>query len=279
MRSLVEPEHPQLSIRRQCQLLGLNRSNFYYQPVPESTDNLALMAQIDAIYTRWPFLGSRKIAHKLSTLEHPINRKRVQRLMRQMGIQAIYPKPNTSKPSLNHKIYPYLLRNVPITHIDQVWSIDITYIPLPRCFAYLVAIMDWYSRFVLSWRLSNTMDVGFCLDALEDALRIGTPQIFNSDQGSQFTSQAFTGRLLQAGIQISMDGRGRCLDNIWIERLWRSAKYEEVYLNDYQNLPQAHCGLGGWFPFYNFQRPHQALGYRTPADLYGRAGAIAGCGE
>jgi putative transposase len=252
-----------LSIARQCELLCLSRSTCYYQPVGESAANLALMRRIDALYLKWPFYGSRKLADELQ-----VNRKRVQRLMRRMGIEAVYPRRRTSLPAAGHKIYPYLLRNVAITRPDQVWSSDITYIPLRGGFLYLVAVMDWFSRLVLAWRLSNTMDGLFCLEALDEALGRGRPEIFNSDQGAQFTATAFTGRLEQRGIAISMDGRGRALDNVFIERLWRSVKYEEVYLKDYHDGWEAEASLGEYFRFYCHQRVHQALGYRTPAEVY-----------
>lgn len=226
------------------------------------------MRALDEIYTEWPFYGSRRLAVVLEQRGFSVNRKRVQRLMRLMGIEAIYARPKTSERHPEHRIYPYLLKNVPITRNSQVWSTDITYIRLQRGFCFLVAVMDWYSRFVLSWAVSNTVDVGFCLDALDDALRTGKPDIFNTDQGSQFTSDGFTKRLLDAGVQISMDGRGRALDNVWIERLWRSVKYEDIYLRDYQTVDEVRRGLSKYFAFYNNQRPHQSLGYLTPAQVY-----------
>jgi len=243
--------------------LGLARSTCYYQPADETAQNLALMRSIDEVYLQWPFYGSRKIA-----LELAVNRKRVQRLMRLMGITAIYPRRRTTWPGAGHKIYPYLLRDVRITRPNQVWSSDITYLPLRHGFLYLVAVMDWYSRYVLSWRLSNTMDVAFCLEALDEALSGGRPEIFNTDQGSQFTSGAFTSRLEQAAVAISMDGRGRALDNVFIERLWRSVKYEEVYLKDYATAWDAEDSLAAYFEFYCQTRIHQSLGYRTPAAVY-----------
>ena len=229
----------------------------------ETTENLALMRAIDEQYLKTPFYGSRKMAQELG-----YNRKRVQRLMRLMGLEAIYPKRRTTWPGAGHKIYPYLLRNVAITRPDQVWASDITYVPLRRGFLYLVAIMDWYSRYVLSWRLSNTLDMGFCLEALGEALVVTQPEIFNSDQGSQFTSHAFTSRLEERGVSISMDGRGRAIDNVFVERLWRTVKYEEVYLKDYQDGWEAEDSLGAYFHFYSHERIHQALGYRTPAQVY-----------
>jgi putative transposase len=243
--------------------MGVTRSSVYRPPVTTCEDDHALMRRIDELYTESPFYGSRRIAFELK-----INRKRVQRLMRLMGIEALGPKPNTSKPAPGHKIYPYLLRNLSIDRPNQVWATDITYIHLGSGFLYLVAIMDWASRAVLSWRLSNTMDVSFCVEALEEALsRFGTPEIFNSDQGSQFTSLAFTGTLERAGILISMDGRGRCMDNIFIERLWRSLKYEEIYLRHYGDGREARAGIEHWIAFYNTRRPHQALGYKTPMHV------------
>jgi putative transposase len=252
-----------LSIARQCELVGLARSTRYYEPAGESVENLELMREIDEWYLKKPFYGSRRIAKALG-----VNRKRVQRLMRLMGIEAIYPKPKTSVAASGHRVYPYLLRNVEIVQPDQVWSTDITYVPVRHGFLYLVAVMDWYSRFVLSWRLSNTMDSRFCLEALEIALSGGRPEIFNSDQGSQFTSNVFTGRLEESGVAISMDGRGRALDNVFIERLWRSVKYEEVYLKDYATAREAEESLAAYFHFYCHERVHQALGYRTPAEVY-----------
>lgn len=249
---------------RQCELLGLARSTCYYQPVDETAENLALMRAIDQQYLETPFYGSRKLA-----LELGVNRKRVQRLMRIMGLEAIYPRRRTTRPASGHKIYPYLLRNVEITRPDQVWSTDITYVPLRHGFLYLVAVMDWFSRYVLSWRLSNTLDGSFCLEALDAALERSRPEIFNSDQGSQFTAQAFTGRLESCGVQVSMDGRGRALDNVFVERLWRSVKYENVYIHDYRDGWEAESGLAHYFRFYCERRRHQALGYRTPAEVYG----------
>jgi len=259
----VDRDHPGLSIVRQCELLGLARSSWYYAPVGESAENLALMRRIDVEYLRTPFYGSRKLAQVLG-----VNRKRVQRLMRRMGIAAVGVGRRTTRPAAGHKIYPYLLRNVEVTRPDQVWSTDITYIPLRHGFLYLTAVIDWYSRYVLSWRLSNTMEGSFCLEALEEALRVSRPEIFNSDQGSQFTARAFTSRLETCGIAISMDGRGRALDNVFIERLWRSVKYEEVYLKDYADGWEAEEQLGRYFEFYCEERVHQALDYRTPSAVY-----------
>jgi putative transposase len=226
------------------------------------------MHLIDQQYTKTPFYGSRKMTWQLNQWGHPVNRKRVQRLMQKMGIQAIYPGPNTSRPAPEHRIYPYLLRGLTINHPNQVWSVDITYIRLIHGFMYLVAVMDWFSRYVLSWRLSNTLEVDFCLEALEDALSLATPGIFNSDQGVQFTCPRFTGRLEKEGIRISMDGRGRALDNVFIERLWRSVKYEDIYIKDYDSVPLLHQGLTHYFHFFNHERPHQGLDYRIPAQVY-----------
>ncbi len=228
-RALLDPDHGKLSIRRQCVLLGVARSSVYRQRQPANDNDLAMMRRLDELFTAWPFLGSRRMAAMLRTEGHRINRKRVQRLMRKMGIAALGPKPRTTKPAPGHKIFPYLLRGVVINRPNQVWAADITYLPIGRGFLYLVAIMDWASRAVLAWRLSNSMDVSFCVSALEEALaRFGKPDIFNTDQGSQFTSAAFTGVLLSAGIRVSMDGRGRWLDNVFIERLWRSLKHEDI---------------------------------------------------
>lgn len=262
-RACILPDHPALTIAQQCALLGVPRSSYYYRASPISEETLLTMRKIDALYMECPFLGSRRIAAMLG-----LNRKLVQRLMRLMGIEAHYPKPRTSDPAEGHEIYPYLLRGVAITRCQQVWSADITYIPMAHGFLYLVAVMDWYSRFVLSWRLSNTLDSHFCLVALEDALRAGTPQIWNSDQGAQFTSAAFLAPLKKRQIAISMDGRGRALDNVFVERLWRSVKYELVYPGDFRTGAELQKALASYFGFYNFHRPHQALGYRTPADLY-----------
>jgi putative transposase len=267
-RQLIEPEHEQLSIRRQCELLELNRSTLYYAPVPETAFNLQLMRLIDEQYLKTPFYGYPRMTAWLRRQGYDVNRKRVQRLMGQMGIQALYPKPKTTQPGPGHTIYPYLLRNLAITDVDQVWSSDITYVPMPQGFMYLVAVMDWYSRYVLAWQLSNTLDGTFCLDTLQQALHRGKPKIFNTDQGAQFTAAAFTDCLTAAQIQISMDGRGRALDNIFIERLWRNVKYEDIYLKDYDTVPRLESGLADYFHLYNRERPHQSLKYRTPAELY-----------
>jgi len=255
-------------LRRQCQLLGLNRAGLYYQPQPESRENLELMRLLDEQYTRCPFYGVRRMTAWLQQQGHAANEKRVRRLLRKMGLLAVYPKPALSRPVPGAHLYPYLLRDVAITRVNQVWSTDITYIRLLTGFVYLVAIMDWYSRYVLAWEVSVTLESNFCVAALERALLIAQPEIFNSDQGAQFTSLMFTERLLARGIQISMDGRGRALDSIFVERLWRSVKYEEVYLKDYRHVPDAIDGLGGYFGFYNGERLHQALAYQTPAAVY-----------
>ena len=265
---VIDREHPRLSLTRQCTLLSLSRSSLYYHPTEVNQYDLELMNLIDHQYLKTPFYGSRRMAAWLRRQGYRVNRKRVRRLMKLMGIIAIYRPPRTSKPSPGHKVYPYLLRNMEVNRVNQVWGADITYIPMAHGFIYLVAIMDWYSRYVLAWRLSNTLDGDFCVETLEEALSKGTPEIFNTDQGSQFTSEAFTGILLGCGIQISMDGKGRCKDNIFVERLWRSLKYEEVYLKGYQSVPEARAGIGAYFRFYNGERPHQALGYRTPQEIF-----------
>ena len=268
-----------LSIRRQCVLLGVARSGVYRAPRPANDNDLLLMRRIDELYTAWPFLGSRRMTALLRAEGQRVNRKRVQRLMRRIGIAALGPKPRTTKPVPGHKIFPYLLRNLVIERPNQVWAADITYVPIGRGFLYLVAIIDWASRAVLAWQLSNTMDVAFCLAALEEALaRYGKPDIFNTDQGSQFTSGEFTGMLAAAGIRISMDGRGRWIDNVFIERLWRSLKYEDIYLKGYADGREAKAGIGVWFAFYNHRRPHQALANRTPMAVW-RAGTSGDLGN
>ena len=277
-RDMLDRADKTLSIRRQCALLGVARSGVYRPRKPANDNDLGLMRRIDELFTAWPFLGSRRMAQMLKVEGEKINRKRVQRLMRKMGIAALGPKPNTTKPAPGHKIFPYLLRNLKIERPNHVWAADITYLPIGRGFFYLVAIIDWASRAVLSWRISNTMDTSFCLVALEDALaRYGKPEIFNTDQGSQFTSAAFTGMLAAAGIKISMDGRGRWMDNVFIERLWRSLKHEDVYLKGYADGREAKAGIATWMEFYNGRRLHQALGYRTPMAVWreGLAGATA----
>ena len=265
---MIEPVHSHISIRRQCELLGLNRATLYYQPAQESAVNLHLMRLMDEQYLKTPFYGYPRMTAYVRRLGYTVNPKRIRRLMRKMGMAAIYPKPRTTQAAQGHKVYPYLLRDLPITHANQVWSADITYVPMQQGFMYLVAIMDWFSRYVLVWQLSNTLDGYFCKAALRQALQQGQPEIFNTDQGVQFTAHDFTGCLETAGVRISMDGRGRVLDNIFIERLWRSVKYEDVYLKDYATVPELDTGLAGYFQFYNYQRPHQSLAYRTPAEIY-----------
>ena len=265
---MIELGLPDISIRRQCEIVGLNRSTFYYQPASESPLNLLLMRLIDLQYTKTPFYGYPKMTAHLRRLGHPVNPKRVRRLMRKMDIQAIYPKPRTSTPNKEHKVYPYLLRGLTVAAPNQVWCADITYVPMTHGFMYLVAIMDWFSRYVIVWRLSNTLDGSFCQLALQQALTLGTPEIFNTDQGAQFTAHPFTSGLEAAGVRVSMDGRGRALDNIFVERLWRSVKYEDIYLKEYTTVPELEAGLGRNFLFCNTERPHQSLGYQTPAEVH-----------
>jgi putative transposase len=266
----IEPTHP-LALVRQCDLVGVSRSTLYARQKPQALneDDLQISRLIDEAYTCHPFYGSRRMVVSLKRAGHTVNRKRVQRLMREMGLVGMAPGPNTSRPHPEHKIYPYRLRGVAVVRPNQVWSTDITYIRLARGFAYLVAIIDWYSRRVLSWRISNSMEAVFCVDCLEEALRHhGKPEVFNSDQGSQFTSEAFTGVLKREGVEISMDGRGRAFDNIFVERLWRNVKYEDVYLKGYATMPELLLGLTAYFVFYNGERPHQALGNETPDTVY-----------
>lgn len=265
---MIKENNKGISIQRQCELAGLARSSYYYHPKQESELNLELMRMIDKQYTRTPFYGVPRMTAWLRRQGHSVNHKRIGRLMRLMGLEAIYPKPRTSKPSKEHKIYPYLLRGVSIDRPDQVWGSDITFIRLERGFLYLVAIMDWFSRYVLSWELSSTLEKEFCLVALERALIVSKPEIFNTDQGSQFTSPQFTNSLESCGITVSMDGRGRFFDNIFVERLWRSVKYEEVYLNHYQTVNEARNGLKKYFTFYDTERPHSSLGQSTPQEVY-----------
>jgi putative transposase len=265
---MIERDLPDISVRRQCELIGLNRSTLYYRPAGESEYNLALMRLIDRQYTRTPFYGYPRMTAYLRREGHEINPKRVRRLMVLMGLQAIHPKRKTSVPAPGHKHYPYLLRGLKITRPCQVWSTDITYVPMRGGFMYLAAIIDWFSRYVLAWQLSNTLDGLFCRVALRQALEQGVPTIFNTDQGAQFTADEFTSILEGAGIQISMDGRGRALDNVFVERLWRTVKYEHIYLSDYSYVPDLEAGLHGYFQFYNHERPHQSLGYRTPAEVH-----------
>ena len=268
-RRLVDRDNGVVSIRRQCELLGIARSGLYRSPAAANDNDLVLMRRIDELFTTWPFLGSRRMTALLRAEGHAVNRKRIRRLMREMGIVALGPKPRTTKPAPGHKIYPYLLRGLAIERPNQVWCADITYIPIGRGFLYLVAIMDWASRAVLSWRLSNTLDGSFCVSALEEALaRFGKPDIFNTDQGCQFTAAAFTGTLAAAGVRISMDGRGRWMDNVFIERLWRSLKHEDIYLKGYADGCEAKAGIASWIAFYNSRRPHQALGNRTPMAVW-----------
>ena len=268
----MDPGDEWLSIRTQCELLGLSRSTWYYQPKPSDPEDLRFKRLIDEKYTARPFFGVRRMWVWLTIdCEELINIKRVRRLMREMGLEALYRKPNLSKADAQHKKYPYLLKGLSITRPNQVWGTDITYIRLREGFVYLVAIIDWYSRYVVAWKLSVTLDMQFCLDALEEALAIAQPEILNSDQGVQFTCQEFTGRLEAQKIQISMDGRGRALDNVFTERLWRTVKYEEVYLKDYTTVPMARENLGEYFGFYNGERRHQSLGDKTPAEIYFKA--------
>jgi len=266
---VVDVNHVQLSIAKQCELLQIARSSFYYQALPPSKEELLIMQLIDKQYLETPFYGSRKMTLVVRSHGYVVNRKRVQRLMRQMGLFAIYPKPNTSKAHPTHRVYPYLLRELAITRSNQVWCSDITYIPAAKGHFYLVVIMDWYSRKVLAWRISNTLDVDFCLEALSEALSsYPSPEIFNTDQGAQFTANAFTDCLKAANVKISMDGRGRCHDNIFIERLWRSLKYELIYLKSFENGQQLRQEVKQWFEWYNQVRPHQGLGYKTPNQVY-----------
>ena len=265
---MVERRHPSLSVVRQCRLLGISRSGLYYRPKPVSEEDLALMGLIDRQYLATPFYGARKMVAWLRGQGHHVNRKRVGRLMRVMGLRAIYRRPRTSRPAAGHRVYPYLLAGVKVTRPNQVWAADITYIPMAKGFLYLVAVIDWYSRYVLAWRLSNTLETEFCIEALEEALTKGRPEIFNTDQGSQFTSEALTGLLESHGIEVSMDGKGSYNDNLFIERLWRTVKYEEVYLKAYQDGREARGNIREYFRFYNTERPHQTLGYRTPAEVF-----------
>ncbi len=266
----MDKDHERLSIRQQCELLDLNRSSLYYEPQGPDQDTLDLLKAIDRIFTDAPFFGARRIKEYLKEQGVSVSRKRIRRLMAVMGLESIYPRPKTSKPAPEHKIYPYLLKGLDINRPNQVWSTDLTYIPMRKGFVYVMAVIDWYSRYVLSWSLSNTMDADFCVETLKDALRYGTPEIFNTDQGSQFTSKDFVDELLAKGIQVSMDGRGRWMDNVFVERLWRSLKYEEVYLKAYENIKEARLQIGRWFSFYNTQRPHQALDYQKPIQVHNK---------
>ena len=268
-KAMITRDHPGLSLSRRCRLLSISRSSFYYALKGESPSSLALMRRIDELFLKYPFYGSRQMARQLRRDGVCVGRHRVRRLMRLMGLEAIYQAPRTSTPHPAHRVFPYLLNGLAIDRPNQVWCADITYIPVQRGFLYLVAIMDWATRHVLAWRLSNTMDAGFCVEALAEALdRYGRPEIFNTDQGSQFTSFEFTGTLKDAGVAISMDGRGRCMDNIFIERLWRSLKYEAVYLHELTDGFKAERVIGEWIGFYNTERPHSALGGGTPAEAY-----------
>lgn len=268
-RMKIDRDHPKLSQRRQCRLLSLSRSSLYYTPVGESAENLALMRLIDEQFLETPWYGARQMSRWLRRQGHVAGRHRVRRLMRKMGLTPIYQPPRTSQPHPEHKVYPYLLKELEITRPNHVWCADITYIPMRRGFLYLVAIMDWATRKVLSWRLSNTMDAGFCVEALQEAMaRYGKPEIFNTDQGSQFTGFEWTNTLSEAGVKISMDGRGRWIDNRFIERLWRSLKYECVYLHAFETGSEARAGIGRWISYYNGERPHSALGGLTPVEAY-----------
>lgn len=267
-RALIAPSMPP-SVRRQCELLAVARASLYYTPVVPDAEELALMLRMDQLHLEHPFFGSRMMTQTLKQEEFVVNRKRVQRLMRLMGLESLAPKPKTSSPAPEHPVYPYLLRELTVSRVNQVWATDITYIPMAHGFAYLVAVIDWYSRRVLAWRLSNSMETNFCIEALLEALeRFGKPEIFNTDQGAQFTADSFTRVLRDCGIKISMDGKGRCIDNVFVERLWRSLKYEQVYLNPYDSISEARLGIGGYFTFFNNKRPHKALGYQTPSSFY-----------
>jgi putative transposase len=272
-RQMIDPEHPELSVVRQCELVSISRSGFYYQPVGETPLNLELMGLIDRQFLETPWYGSRQMARHLRREGYPVGRKRVRRLMSKMGLEPIYQRPRTTVPRPEHQIYPYLLRELVIDRPNQVWCTDITYIPMQRGFLYLVAVMDWATRKVLSWRVSNTMEADFCIEALEEALeRFGRPEIFNTDQGSQFTSPQFTGVLCEAGVRISMDGRGRWMDNVFIERLWRSLKYECIYLHAFETGSALRAGLRDWIGYYNARRPHSTLAGRTPDEAYWATG-------
>lgn len=274
-RSMIEPGHSHLSVRRQCGLLLLPRSSYYRTPTPETEENLRLMRLIDQEYTRHPFLGSRGMRGYLRRLGHRVNRKRVGRLMRLMGLASVAPQKKTSVPAPGHKVYPCLLRGLDINRPDQAWASDITYVPLARGFVYLTAVMDWCSRYVLSWEISVTLDESFCVSALERALRRhGCPEISNTDQGSQYTGAAFTGVLKDHGVRISMDGKGRATDNIMVERLWRTVKYEDIYLRGYETVEELVAGLRTYFEYYNHARSHSSLGGKTPAEVYFGAAAL-----
>ena len=269
---MIEPDHPGLSVGRQCVLLSISPSSFYYTPKGESEMNLALMREIDEQFMDTPFFGVRQMTWHLKNEGHCVNEKRIRRLMRLMGLMPIYQKPNTSKPAKGHKTWPYLLKGLRVDRPNQAWAADITFLPMRRGFLYLVAIMDWFTRTVLAWRISNTLEGGFCVEALNEAVyTFGPPEIMNTDQGSQFTSFAWTGQLRRMGVRISMDGKGRFLDNIFVERLWRTLKYECVYLHAWETGSQARAGIRKWMTFYNDKRPHSALGGKPPAVIYWRA--------
>ena len=267
-RILVEPGNNLLTVGQQCNLLDIARSSYYFSPQGLNTEDIFVMNAIDKIYTKYPFYGSPKITDALRRQGYQYNHKRIARLMRIMGIQALYPKRNLSKQNQGHRVFPYLLRNKKIERKDQVWSTDITYIPMRCGFAYLVAVIDWYSRYVLSWEISNTLDVHFCVAAVEEALRQTKPEIFNTDQGSQFTSDIFVNTIISNDIALSMDSKGRALDNVFIERLWRSLKYEDIYIKDYETMPELYQGINSYFYFFNNERSHQSLNYMTPAEVY-----------
>jgi putative transposase len=270
--ALVDLDDQVVPVVAQCKLLKVARSSLYYRPAPVSANDLAVMRLMDELHLAWPFYGSRRMTAVLRRAGWPVNRKRIKRLMRNMALEAIYQKPNTSRKHPDHKVYPYLLRGLVIDRPNQVWCADITYIPMAKGFVYLVAVMDWFSRRVLAWRVSITLETDFCVAALRDAMNLhGQPEIFNTDQGVQFTSAAFLGELETLGVRISMDGKGRFLDNIFIERLWRSLKYEEVFIKAYGSVPEARIGIGEWLRFYNDERPHQALDYRTPTAVFHNA--------
>lgn len=265
---MIELRYPQISVRRQCELIGLNRSTLYYSPATETQFNLELMRRIDQQYTQTPFYGWPRMTAQLRRDGYEVNSKRVRRLMQRMGLQAIYPKPRTTQRAAASTIYPYLLKDLEIVRPNQVWSADITYLPMIGGFMYLVAILDWFSRYVLAWQVSNTLEGYFCVKTLEQALDTERPEIFNTDQGVQFTAGSFISTLEAAGVRISMDGRGRVFDNIFVERLWRTVKYEDIYLNDYATVPALQAGLQKYFTFYNRERLHQSLGYQTPAEVH-----------
>lgn len=272
---MVERDGGETSLRRQAELLSLSRSSLYYQPMPVSERELSIKRRIDEIYTAYPFYGIRKVTAELCRNGLVVNHKAVARHMQEMGLQAIYPGPNLSKRAQQHAVYPYLLRGLSISRANQVWGVDITYVPMRGGWVYLFAVLDWHSRFVVAWSLDTSLEVGFVLETMSDALKVGTPQVCNSDQGSHFTSPKYTGLLLDAGVQISMDGKGRALDNIFTERLWRTVKYEEVYLKDYESPKAARQELSNYFEFYNYRRLHQSLAYQTPAEIYFQKGAAS----